>query len=292
AAAMADGALGHDHVDAVLDVLAKIPSATAPELRDLADTHLADIARHHTPRDITRAGNRILAHLDPDGQLPSDRDRARNRSLSLGAQDALGMSKLSATLDPVTRAMLEVVLATWAKPGMNNPDDATSPQGGIDDERHTLDAVTDAATRDYRSQSQRNHDALHALLRTTLDGGLLGASHRGLPPHIIVSITENQLRERAGLGHTTTGTDLPITDILTLAARAQMHLAVFDDTTGEPLYYGRSRRLASQAQRFLLFTMYGGCSTPACPAPFTHTEAHHAETDWAAGGLTNSTHLA
>ncbi|MBT0566879.1 hypothetical protein KIK15_08865, partial [Williamsia sp. CHRR-6] len=42
----------------------------------------------------------------------------------------------------------------------------------------------------------------------------------------------------------------------------------------------------------LLFTMYGGCSTPACPAPFTHTEAHHAETDWAAGGLTNSTHLA
>ncbi|MBT0568496.1 DUF222 domain-containing protein, partial [Williamsia sp. CHRR-6] len=41
AAAMADGALGHDHVDAVLDVLAKIPSATAPELRDLADTHLA-----------------------------------------------------------------------------------------------------------------------------------------------------------------------------------------------------------------------------------------------------------
>ncbi|MBE7163350.1 MAG: DUF222 domain-containing protein, partial [Williamsia herbipolensis] len=65
--AFADGALAHEHVDAVLDVMAKVPAATPPEVRDLAEEQLAEIARRHSPREITRAGARILAHLDPDG---------------------------------------------------------------------------------------------------------------------------------------------------------------------------------------------------------------------------------
>jgi hypothetical protein len=290
--AMAEGALAHEHVDAVLDVMAKVPAATPPEVRDLAEEQLAEIARHHSPKEILRAGARILAHLDPDGDLPDDRDRARNRSVSLGAQDTLGMSKLMGTLDPTTRALFEVLLAAWAKPGMNNPDDELSPKGGADDDGIDLDALRDAASRDCRTQGQRNHDAFHALLKAAADGGLYGASHRGLPPHVIVSITESQLRERAGIGHTATGTDLPMSEIVTLAAQAQMHLAVFDDVTGEPLFYGRARRLASEVQRFVMFAEYGGCSKPGCPRPFSHTEAHHAEQDWARGGLTDITDLA
>ncbi|MBE7196024.1 MAG: DUF222 domain-containing protein [Gordonia polyisoprenivorans] len=290
--AMADGDLSHEHVDAVLDVMAKVPSATPPEMRDLAEEQLAEIARHHSPREITRAGARILLHLDPDGDLPDERDRARNRSLSLGAQDTLGMSKLMGTLDPTTRALFEVLLAAWAKPGMNNPDDDASPKGGADDDGIDQDALRDAASRDCRTQAQRNHDALNALLRAAADGGLYGASHRGLPPHIVVSITEGQLRERAGIGHTTTGTDLPMSEIVRLAAQAQMYLAVFDDHTGEPLYFGRAKRLASESQRFVTFAEYGGCSKPGCPRPFSHTEAHHAEQDWAQGGSTDITDLA
>ena len=45
--AMADGDLAHEHVDAVLDVMAKVPAATPPEVRDLAEKQLAEIARHH-----------------------------------------------------------------------------------------------------------------------------------------------------------------------------------------------------------------------------------------------------
>ncbi|MCP2160353.1 protein of unknown function (DUF222) [Williamsia serinedens] len=290
--AMADGALGHEHVDAVLDVMAKVPSATPPEMRDLAEEQLAEIARHHSPREITRAGARILSHLDPDGDLPDDRDRARNRSLSLGAQDTLGMSTLMGTLDPTTRALFEVLLAAWAKPGMNNPDDEQSPRGGAHDEGIDQDQLRDAASRDCRTQAQRSHDAFHALLQAASDGGLYGASHRGLPPHIIVSITEAQLRERAGIGHTTTGTDLPMSEVVKLAAQAQMYLAVFDDHTGEALYFGRAKRLASESQRFVKFAEYGGCSKPGCPRPFSHTEAHHAEQDWADGGNTDITDLA
>ncbi|GAA2050820.1 HNH endonuclease signature motif containing protein [Williamsia deligens] len=292
AAAMADGDLTHEHVDAVLGVMDKVPAATPPEVREKAEEQMAEIARHHSPKDIHRAGARLLAHIDPDGAEPSDRDRARQRSLSLGNQDPQLMSKLRGNLDPVTRALFEVVLAKWAKPGMNNPDDEASPQGGVDDDGIDTDAVKAAADRDSRTQQQRNHDALQALLRAAADGGLMGKSHRGLPPHLIISITETQLRERAGIGHTATGTDLPMSDIITLAAQAQMHLAVFDDITGEALFYGRSRRLASEAQRFVAFAQYGGCSMPGCPAPFSHTEAHHAEQDWAHGGTTDITDLA
>ena len=290
--AMADGALGHDHVDAILDVMAKVPAATPPEMRDLAEEQLAEIARHHSPKEILRAGARILQHLDPDGDLPDDRDRARNRSVSLGPQDTVGMSKLMGTLDPTTRALFEVLLAAWAKPGMNNPDDEESPRGGADDEGIDPEQLRASADRDCRTQTQRNHDAFHALLKAAADGGLYGASHRGLPPHLIVSITESRLRERAGIGHTTTGTDLPMAEIIKLAAQSQMYLAVFDDHTGEALYFGRAKRLASEVQRMILFAEYGGCSMPGCPRPFSHTEAHHAEQDWANGGLTDITDLA
>jgi hypothetical protein len=290
--AMADGDLTHEHVDAVHDVMARVPAATPSEMRALAEEQLAEIARRHSPKEIHRAGARILQHLDPDGDLPDERDRARNRALSLGPQDSLGMSKLSGTLDPTTRALFEVLLAAWAKPGMNNPDDETSPKGGADDENIDPDSLRDAASRDCRTQAQRNHDALAAMLDAGADGGLYGKSHRGLPPHVIVSITESQLRERAGIGHTATGTDLPMSEIVRLAAQAQMYLAVFDDHTGEALYLGRAKRLASESQRFVTFAEYGGCSKPGCPRPFSHTEAHHAEQDWAQGGNTDVTDLA
>ncbi|WP_052688743.1 HNH endonuclease signature motif containing protein [Williamsia herbipolensis] len=287
---LAAGTIGADHVHAILDVLKKIPSAVGAEQRAFAEQTLAEFATTLTPKEIGAAGVRILAHLDPDGQLTDDRDRARNRKLNLGCQDSQLMSKLTATLDPITRALFDVVLAKWAAPGMNNPDDDQSPEGDHEDANPEL--LKEAADRDCRSQSQRNHDAFKALLDAAVNGGLLGGSHRGLPPQIIVSITDAQLREHAGVARTATGSDLPISDVIKLATDAQPHLAVFDDVTGEPLFFGRGRRLASQAQRLMAFAQYKGCSKDDCTTPFAHTEMHHAETDWADGGHTDSPHMA
>ena len=287
---LAAGKIGPDHVHAVLDVLKKNPSAVDAEHRAFAEQTLAEFATTLTPREIGAAGVRILAHLDPDGTLTDDRDRARNRKLNLGCQDSQLMSKLTATLDPITRALFDVVLAKWAAPGMNNPDDDQSPKGDHGDADPQL--LKEAADRDHRSQSQRNHDAFKALLDAAVNGGLLGGSHRGLPPQIIVSITDAQLREHAGVARTATGTDLPMSVVIKLAADAQTHLAVFSDVTGEPLFFGRGRRLASQAQRLMAFALYGGCSKDDCATPFAHTEMHHAERDRADGGLTDSPHMA
>ncbi|MGU3291377.1 HNH endonuclease signature motif containing protein [Williamsia sp. M5A3_1d] len=42
----------------------------------------------------------------------------------------------------------------------------------------------------------------------------------------------------------------------------------------------------------MAFAQYRGCSKDDCGVPFAHTEMHHAENDWADGGLTDSTNLA
>lgn len=285
--AVARGDCAPAHVNAVLDILNKIPQAVRADVKETAERFMAYFARQLTPKQITQVGTHLLARIDPDGSLSDDADRKRRRGLNKGEQDAQSMSTLTGTLDPTTRAMLEVVLAAWAAPGMNNPDDDESPKGTADDA--DVERLKEAAGRDNRTQSQRNHDAFKALLKAVLDGGLLGKSHRGLPPHLIVKIGESDLHDRAGLGMTATGTHLPIRDVIEIAAEAHWHLAVFKDHTAEALYLGTAKRLANRAQRLMHFAQPGGggCSAPGCTQPSTHVEIHHAERDWAKGGRTN-----
>ncbi|MGV9713082.1 DUF222 domain-containing protein [Gordonia sp. NPDC003424] len=291
AEAFAEGAIGPDHAARVIATLDKLPATLDAEQRTAAEKLMADYARVHTPKELTTLGARLLAHLDPDGALTDDKDRARRRSLHLSKQDAQLMSALEGQLDPVTRALLDVVLDAWAAPGMNNPADEASPQGSTDDA--DPEALKQAAERDLRTPGQRNHDALHALLQAVADGGLLGKSHRGLPPHLIITISETELRERAGVATTAGGALLPIADVIELAAEAQQHLAVFADHSAQPLYLGRANRFANQAQRMMLLARDGAvCTCPGCSQPFTRTEAHHAEQDWKDGGLTDIQDLA
>lgn len=290
---LTDGTVAPAHARAVLDVLEKIPHGTPIDTRIAAEIQMSDYATHFTPLEITNLGARLLAHLDPDGTITDDSDRQRQRRLSLGRQNAQLMSRLTADLDPATRARLDVMLDAWAQPGMNNPADPDSPRGSLADADR--DAVAAAVERDFRSVGQRNHDALSALLKLALETGALGKSHRGLPIQVIVKTTLRELQEGAGLAQTAAGALLPIKDLIEMAAGgAQQYLAVFDDHTSVPLYLGRSRRLASLGQRLASFAADGGemCSAPGCTQPATRVEMHHAARDWAEGGLTNIDELA
>ncbi|WP_439030381.1 DUF222 domain-containing protein [Gordonia terrae] len=286
-----DGEISGRHVDVVIEVMRKIPAGVDPVDKQAAEATLAHYAREYDPSSLRDLGARILAHLDPDGTITDDRDRARNRGLKLGPQDAQLMSRLTATLDPTTRAMFDVVLAVWAAPGMNNPTDPQSPTGNPADANP--EALAAAAERDERSAEKRNHDAFRAVLRFALDGGALGGSHHGLPPHLIITISESSLREAAGdPARTATGTLLPIKDVVELAAETHQHLAVFRDHTSEVLHLGRSRRCASRAQRFAAVARDGGCTHPGCTRASFDCELHHVAEWHADGGHTDLDNLA
>ena len=287
AAVVADGAATPAHVDAVLKVVKKIPRSVPLDVAEKAEAMLAEFARTLTPKQILKAGAELLSRIDPDGTLADERDRARRRSVLIGDQDDQSMSEIDGALTPTTRAMLDVILAKMAAPGMNNPDDKDSPRGAT--LNADIEKLKEAAGRDNRSTGQRNHDALEALFKLVLDGGVLGKSHRGLPPHIIVKVNETDLRDRAGFGHTATGTQLPIADIIEMAAEAHFHLAVFKDHTAQPLYLGTTKRFANRAQRLMHFAQDGGsgCSKPGCSHPSAIVEIHHADKDWADGGTTD-----
>ncbi|MFE0751373.1 DUF222 domain-containing protein, partial [Gordonia sp. NPDC058843] len=288
----ADGSVGTAHVHAALDVLDQIPSAVEHDVKVAAERQMAEIAEIHTPAEITQLGARLLAHLDPDGTLADENERKRRRNLWVNRQRADGTAKMTATLTPELAARVTMLLAVWAKPGMNNPNDPHSPTGSFEDA--DPDTLVAAAERDDRTPAQINHDALNALLKAVLEDGLLGKSHRGLPVQLIIKADLKDLIREAGIATTATGTLLPITDLIDLAADVQPWLAIFKDATAVPLHFGKSKRLATREQRLASFARPDGevCSAPGCDQPATHVEIHHAEQDWAKGGLTDIDDLA
>ena len=161
---------------------------------------------------------------------------------------------------------------------MCNPDDQSPCVDG---------APSEAAIQgDARSQPQRNHDALKAMGRSVLTSGELG-QHNGLPATIIVSTTLQELESGAGQAVTAGGTLLPMGDVIRLASHSHHYLVIFDRHTEIPLYLGRSKRIASPGRRIVLHAKDRGCTHPGCTVPGYGCQVHHAETDWAEGGLTN-----
>ncbi|MGH3969292.1 MAG: DUF222 domain-containing protein, partial [Mycobacterium sp.] len=182
----------------------------------------------------------------------------------LGKQDIDGMSAIRGYLTPTARAAVEAVFAKLAAPGMANPDDETPVLDGAPAE--------DAIRRDARSPGQRNHDALHAAARALLASGELG-KHNGLPASIIVSTTLAELEAGAGRGLTGGGTLLPMKDVIRLASHAHHYLAIFDKGKALALYH--NKRLASPAQRIVLYAKDRGCSFPNCDVSGYYCEVHH-----------------
>ncbi|GAC61503.1 hypothetical protein GSI01S_18_00640 [Gordonia sihwensis NBRC 108236] len=220
------GAIGTAHVLEIDAIMDKIPAAVDTQTRKLAEVQLASVARELTPEGVRTAGHRLLAHLDPDGSLTDERDRKRRRKFALMPQDRQLMSKVTASLTPALRAKLEVTLESWAAPGMNNPADPDSPCGA----REAADpaALAAAAERDDRTAGQRGHDALVALLdaeRAFTAAGTTGGGR--LSSQLVITVTDKELREHAGIALTATGTRLPVAELVEAASGATPHLAVF-----------------------------------------------------------------
>ena len=64
-----------------------------------------------------------------------------------------------------------------------------------------------------------------------------------------------------------------MSDVIRMASHAQHYLAIFDNAKPLALYH--TKRLASAAQRIMLYAKDRGCTKPGCDAPAYHSEVHH-----------------
>ncbi len=282
AAAVAEGAVGEDHIKAVCKALDVLPKVVSEQDKARAEQVLVGHARVQDAPFVDEAGRVLADTLNPDGVF-DERDRAIRRGLVLGPQGPDGMSDLRGKVTPEGRAYLEALDAA-VRPGHHVP--------GAEQ------TVVDAAS-DGRSKSQRLHDAAVLGWKTALASGQLGM-HRGLPLTVIARTTVAELEAAARAvadrslpmpppARTGGGSSLPMRDLIRMAGEGSLqYLAVFADHSDRPLYLGRAKRLASADQRIICYARDGGCTH--CAESGYHCEVDHA-VPWAEGGRTDADSL-
>ena len=262
------GSLGPEHVTVIRHFSHRLPEWVDQPTRERAEADLARWGTQIRPEELSGLADQLANAINPDGTY-TDADRARRRGLTLGKQGPDMMSALRGWITPELRATLEALWAKLAAPGMcNNLDEQPCVDGT---------PSQDAIDRDTRSTAQRHHDGLLAALRAMLASGELG-QHNGLPAAIIATTTLAELEAAAGHALTGGGTILPMSDVIRLARHAHHYLAIFDHGKTLALYH--TKRLASPAQRIVLYAKDRGCSAPGCTTGGYYCEVHHV-TDWA-----------
>ncbi len=252
------GLLDCEHVRVIQKFFRDLPDHVGPVEIEKAERTLAQYAQTMRPDQLEKIADRLAVHLNPDGRY-SEQDRARKRGFQwCGGQRADGMSVGKLVADPHLRAMLDAWLAKFAAP---EPEDT-------------------------RTHPQRQHDALTTLVQARLGDPKLGR-HNGLPVTMIVTTTLQELQAGAGHAVTAGGTLIPMTDLIRAATPSYNYLAVFDGVTGQSLWLGRSKRLASADQRIMLLGKYRGCTAPGCTVNGYNSQVHHATKDWKHGGSTD-----
>jgi hypothetical protein len=265
AEAAADGDIGAAQIDTITGILAKIPASVSEHDRELGEKILVNLARYSGIREITLAGNRLLAQLNPDGSEPKLDDPAPARQELAFVNHRDGTRGIKATLDEETYARLKAALDPLAKPR------AATAEG-----------------RDQRTQWQRYGDAFGEFVRI----GMANPEHptqAGDSTHVVVTLSYDQLLTGLGKACLDLAGDISATEARRLACDAKI-IPVVLGSHGEPLDVGRAQRLATPAQRRALSLRDGGCVLPGCDAPPQRCTAHHIVL-WAHHGETKISNL-
>ena len=98
----------------------------------------------------------------------------------------------------------------------------------------------------------------------------------GVPVQVIVTIDEDDLKNKTGHATTSTGGLLSTAMLLAMAAEAEIIPAVLN-AFGAVLELGRTKRCASRAQHLALIARDRGCSFPGCAHPAEYCERHHVQ---------------
>jgi hypothetical protein len=263
AQAVQAGAISAAHAGVIAQAIEAIPHDIVAEAAPVAEAMLVEAAAHEHPRALQRTAALLLARLDPDGHAPRDADIERRRGFTItsAAHGASGVrGAWTAELTAVWQAIFDAL---------------ASPQPAAD------------GMLDERSPRQRRHDALlEAGLRLLRSGTLPAVG--GVPVTVVLRTSTADLRD-GGTAMTGHGDLWPVQRLRGLLGETAV-VPVVIDHDGAVLACGRSRRLASPAQRYALTARDGGCCFPGCGRPAAWCQVHHVR-EWVEGGPTDIDNL-
>ncbi|PZS35915.1 MAG: HNH endonuclease [Pseudonocardiales bacterium] len=251
AAALAVGEIGPAQVRVITETMNAIPACVSAEDRDVAEAELARHARSFNSTSLHKIGQRILAHLDPDGPRPRDEQDSASAAGELRFWDRRdGRLGLEGYFEPEHSATFRSLIEQLAAP------------------RPATESVPDT-----RTGPQRNADALLEVC------GLARAAQdcptaAGEPPHLTVTIDWDALRTGLGVATLDYGTQISAAEARRWACDAKIIPVVLGGKS-EPLDVGRAMRTVPLSIRRALVARDRGCVFPGCDRPPGMCQAHH-----------------
>ena len=237
-AAWAAGDLGLEHVGHIRRAV----DGLSPAHTSCLDKALAAAAKTVSPADLKDIAARLKEELAPDTCEKDRDDKAASQSVHLS--DVGDGGRLDGDLDAESTAILRAALDKYMPP----------PEPGV-------------------KTSQRRATALIEMARQALD---FGTGHPGgaNKPHLIVSLSADQLADSLGVGYLPDRGTLPATDLRRLACDAKI-IPIVLGSEGQPLDVGRTTRTIPPAIRVALNERDKGCRHPDCERPPAWCDAHH-----------------
>ena len=240
------------------------------------------------PDELKKVGLYLRDHLDPDGDFEDfdDRDRQQKRELSVSRQGADKMAAITGMLDPVTKALWDVVAAKWAAAGMNNPNDPESPWGRPIKPMPTRSELQPHVMTDPRCSAIMMPSNGFWSWRS---GRAHSVSTADYTARVIVTMTLGQLEKESGVATTASGGVVSVRDVFAAGRGEPQVLGVVGRQTPSAVP-GPGTTLATADQRMALIAAERGCSRPGCDAPATEVAVRRTR-EWSKGGWTDITVL-
>jgi hypothetical protein len=260
-AALAEGVLGADHVEEIVNAVTDIPAWAPGEARELVETTLVAEARCADPGYVRAVGKELLARIDQDGTPPRDEELAEPANSFHYHRTRTGRMRFTGDIEPETAELLDAMLSPLSKP---QPVSDTIP--------------------DQRDATQRLGDAFCAVVHAAAHSGEMPAEG-GERPNLNITVDYEKLV--AGIGQATfeLGDPIPAAAVRRLACDANL-IPIVLNTDSVPLDLGRKHRLVTKNLRRALIARDRGCAMPGCHLRPRWCEAHHIRS-WLDGGPTD-----